>query len=403
MLNRMFARITQWPTLAWTLVLGLLLASQFIWIRNSKRILEEQFENRAIMALCTAVEDLTEECIDFQETQCSDRCFAADDLANGMVDQFDEAVRKAVTFYNLPEEWELSFCDDIAQAEHGCDLCCSVLPMEESAVGVALTFPERDQLIYAKMKLPIISSLMTVLLVMFVFQYALRRYRLAAQTYQINQSYYNNIGHELRTPLTNIKLATKLLRKRGVDQEKYLDVIEREGKHMEEHTEKMLYLAALEDGTYELNKESIQVDEILDQVCQDMALQINDSQLKLSVECPEHVFLHADRYHLKNAISSLIDNCIKYVKDQPELRIEVLENADAVTLAFSDNGHGIAASDQHFIFDKYYRANQAERGYGLGLPYVKMIVEAHRGAVRLISGVGRGCRFLLSFPKLTTT
>lgn len=396
----MIHRIKDWPTLAWAAVLTALIISQIIWIQNSKRILEEQFENRAIMALCTAVEDLTEDCIEFQEETCADACFVASDLAGGMTDKFDDAVGKAIRFYGLPNEWELSFCDDIATESQACDLCCSVLPMEESDVGVVLTFPERDQLIYAKMKLPIVSSILMVVLVMLAFQYALKRFRQAKMTYQINQNYYNNIGHELRTPLTNIKLATKLLRRKGTNHDKYLDVIEQESGRMEEHTEKMLYLAALEDGTYQLNKEELMVRSTLDEVLTEMGMQIQKSGLDLSIRCSKEVALVADRYHLKNAISSLIDNCIKYVKDQPALTIEVVDSSDAVEFLFSDNGEGISSSDQKFIFDKYYRASSRSRGYGLGLPYVKMVVEAHRGVVKLISDVEKGCRFSLLFPKI---
>jgi len=134
-----------------------------------------------------------------------------------------------------------------------------------------------------------------------------------------------------------------------------------------------------------------------------MAIRIQESGLNLITVTAPHVTVSADRYHLKNVISSLIDNCIKYGSDQPELQIETRSQGDQVELIFTDNGRGIAATDQKYVFDKYYRASSDTRGYGLGLSYVKMIVEAHKGVVQLISEVGKGSRFLLSFPTHSLT
>jgi len=390
-------KYNKWTGIACGLVLLALIVSQLLWIQNSKKILEDQFENRASMALCMAVDDVSEDCKTYQTEKCEDACLVAADLARGMTSQFDAALGKAVAFHDLPADWHYTFHDDREQMATCADICCQVLPMEESEVGIALTFPERDQLIYAKMRMPIFSSIVMVFLVALGFFLALKKLRLARKTYDINQQFYNNIGHELRTPLTNIGLATKMLA-RSDDKEKYIDIIEHEAGRMEEHTEKMLHLAALEEGSYQLNKEEIPIADLLKEVRQEMAIRIQESGLNLITVTAPHVTVSADRYHLKNVISSLIDNCIKYGSDQPELQIETRSQGDQVELIFTDNGRGIAATDQKYVFDKYYRASSDTRGYGLGLSYVKMIVEAHKGVVQLISEVGKGSRFLLSFP-----
>lgn len=391
-------KYSKWTGIACGLVLLALVVSQLLWIQNSKKILEDQFENRASMALCTAVEDLSEDCKTFQTEKCDDACLVAADLARGMTTEFDAAMSKAIAFYDLPSEWSYTFHDDKVEMASCSDICCPVLPMEETAsVGIALDFPERDQLIYAKMRMPIFSSIIMVFLVALGFFLALKKLRLARKTYDINQQFYNNIGHELRTPLTNIGLATKML-SRAPDKKKYIDIIEHEAGRMEEHTEKMLHLAALEEGSYQLEKEEIPLVALLREVRGEMAIRIQESGLNLVVSSEADAVISADRYHLKNVISSLIDNCIKYGSDNPELRIETRTKGDQIELIFTDNGRGIAVLDQKYVFDKYYRASTDTRGYGLGLSYVKMIVEAHKGMVQLISEVGKGSRFLLSFP-----
>jgi len=112
--------------------------------------------------------------------------------------------------------------------------------------------------------------------------------------------------------------------------------------------------------------------------------------------------LEGDKFHLGNAFRNLLENALKYSKDAPIINIAIEKSKEGLTVQFQDNGIGIAKKDQKEIFEKYRRVNQGDvhnqKGFGLGLAYVKMIVERHKGMIKIFSDLNKGTRFDLFLP-----
>ena len=222
---------------------------------------------------------------------------------------------------------------------------------------------------------------------------------------EIHKEFFNNLAHEFRTPLTNIRLASKMIgkRKANVDPDRYLKVIEQETAKLNHQVERVLHLAKLENGEYALQKNKICLAELLQEVISDMQLQIQSKNASVQLEVlEEDVAVMGDRFHLSNAFRNLIDNALKYSKDDPRLDIRVKRAGDEILLSFQDNGIGIKPQEQEYVFDRYFRVSTGNvhdaKGFGLGLSYVKAIVERHKGIIKVFSEWQQGTRFDLSLP-----
>jgi two-component system phosphate regulon sensor histidine kinase PhoR len=136
----------------------------------------------------------------------------------------------------------------------------------------------------------------------------------------------------------------------------------------------------------------------------EMLIQIEQRKAKVSLqEIPDHLAISGDKQHLTNVFRNLIDNALKYASVQPVISISASEQDEGIMISVQDNGIGIPASHSKMIFEKFQRVQQGnlheQKGFGLGLAYVKKIVELHKGSIRVDSEVNRGSRFNVYLPK----
>ena len=133
-----------------------------------------------------------------------------------------------------------------------------------------------------------------------------------------------------------------------------------------------------------------------------MAIQINKKEATIHLQIPDNITVIGDRFHLSNAFRNIIDNALKYATLLPEITITSKEKEKGILLLFKDNGIGIAKSEQAVIFDKFQRVGTGnihnQKGFGLGLAYVKKVVELHQGFIHIISDLNKGSRFDLFLP-----
>ncbi len=227
---------------------------------------------------------------------------------------------------------------------------------------------------------------------------------------EIKSDFINNMTHELKTPLATISLAIDALTNEKVihDTDKikyYSGMIKDENKRMNKQVEKILQAARIEKQDIRLNLQQLNAHDIINKVANNLSLQIQEKNgtLKLNLHATRHL-IEADEVHFSNIIFNLLDNAIKYSKDNLPLVIEIeTQNAGSMlAIKVKDNGIGMNKETANRVFEKFYRAHTGNlhnvKGFGLGLSYVKAMVEAHEGKARVESTPGKGSTFTVSFP-----
>jgi two-component system phosphate regulon sensor histidine kinase PhoR len=214
---------------------------------------------------------------------------------------------------------------------------------------------------------------------------------------------------ELKTPLDTISLAIDALTNEKVihDADKikiYSGMIKEENKRMNKQVEKILQAARLEKEEVKLTLQQLDAHQIISKVATNMALQIQEKNgsidLHLAASDP---MIEADEVHFSNIIFNLLDNAMKYSSETPKILVETLKHGNGMfTIKIKDNGIGMDRETQARIFEKFYRAHTGNihnvKGFGLGLSYVKAIVDAHEGRIKVESAPGKGSTFTITLP-----
>jgi len=246
-----------------------------------------------------------------------------------------------------------------------------------------------------------------VLLVAFFFMYSLVIIFRQKKLSEVKNDFINNMTHELKTPISTISLSSEMLLQGGQTSadkvKKYAGIIYDENKRLEQQVERVLNVAKLDKNELVLNKEKVDLRELLTQLKENFeAFQTEKtSQLKLNLSTTSHILL-ADRVHLTNVFYNLMDNAVKYSEGDIQISIKTEVSPQYITIDFSDKGIGISKDHQKAIFDKFFRVPTGNvhnvKGFGLGLYYVQLIVAGHNGKISVKSNIGEGTTFTLRFP-----
>ena len=225
---------------------------------------------------------------------------------------------------------------------------------------------------------------------------------------EVKNDFINNLTHELKTPVFSISLISKVMKEaiRAGKTEKlteHIALIEKENQQMKGHIDKVLELASLESGTYQIQPQPVDAHELLKDVIGQFLIKVESKEGQI-IENLKAVSsqIQLDAHHFKNAVINLLENAIKYNDQKPQITISTESAAQQFVLQIRDNGIGIAPEDQKRIFDKFYRVSTGDlhpvKGFGLGLSYVKQIIAAHGGSIVVNSKVGEGSNFLIQLP-----
>ena len=224
----------------------------------------------------------------------------------------------------------------------------------------------------------------------------------------MKNDFINNMTHEFKTPISTISLACEALGDNDVIRSgdlsgNYINIIREENKRLAGMAEKILQTAVLEKGQLKIKKEKIDLHSVITEVIKNIRIQveIKDGVLIKNFSASRS-FLEGDKVHLTNLVYNLLDNANKYSPRKPVIRISTENSSGGIIMTIEDNGIGISKTDQKKIFEKLYRVPTGNihevRGFGLGLSYVKAIVEEHNGKISLESEVGKGSTFKVYLP-----
>jgi two-component system phosphate regulon sensor histidine kinase PhoR len=271
-----------------------------------------------------------------------------------------------------------------------------------------LYFYDNNNYLIHQLSWVIVASIIFTIIIISAFGLTVRQMFTQKKLSEIKSDFINNMTHELKTPLATISLAIDALTNEKVihDTEKiryYSNMIKDENKRMNKQVEKILQAARIERQEIKLNLQTLNAHEIIQKVTDNLSLQILDRQgtLTLKLAAQKHM-ITADDVHFSNIVFNLLDNAIKYSGDQPKIEVETLNQGGMLAIKVKDNGIGMNKETQTRVFEKFYRAHTGNlhnvKGFGLGLSYVKALVEAHGGKVKVDSAAGKGSTFTVTFP-----
>ena len=269
---------------------------------------------------------------------------------------------------------------------------------------VRAMFPTISGYLYAKNKLLLAGSIILILVVATSFYYLLRVIKRQKKLSDIKNDFINNITHEFKTPIATVFSAVEALDDFNVVENpekarKYLRTSKRELERLSDLVTKILNTSLYENASQEFKTERVDIDAIIKEIIQ-VHKATTGKELKFSYSNSSlFPVVSGDKTHIYNSVHNVIDNAIKYSKDNAEINIQVFNKDVYLVISIEDNGIGIRKEDVPFVFDKFYRASASgAKGYGLGLSYTKAIVASHKGWCKVYSEFGTGSKFMIGLP-----
>lgn len=254
----------------------------------------------------------------------------------------------------------------------------------------------------------VLSSIAIIIILIGSFYYTISTIFKQKKLSDVKNDFINNMTHEFKTPISTISLAGEVLSDKSIEktseaQEKYLKIIRNENKRLGGMVENILQAATLDKGELKLKIQETDVHQVIRDVLQSLTLQIQNKNGEATTELnAQRYSLFADRMHIGNIIYNLVDNALKYCNDTPHIVVSTTNTADNLIISVKDNGIGIKKDDQKKIFDTFYRVPTGNvhnvKGFGLGLSYVKAVVEKHGGHIEVESEINKGSTFVVYLP-----
>jgi two-component system phosphate regulon sensor histidine kinase PhoR len=279
-----------------------------------------------------------------------------------------------------------------------------------SKMGVVrIHFPEMNSYIFSSVRFMIPSIIFTiVLLITFIFTIVVifrqKRYT------EIKNDFINNMTHELKTPIASISLAAQMMNDDSVAKSEQMtkhlsSVITDESKRLRFLVEKVLQMSMFDKKSVVFKKKELDLNEMVEQIAQTFTLRVEHTGGKIYTEIEAiDSAIFVDEVHFQNAITNLMDNAVKYRKQEEPLDIYIRtwNDEQKLYLSIRDTGQGIKKENLKKIFDKFYRVHTGNKhdvkGFGLGLAYVKKVIDLHQGEIKAESEVGKGTKFTISLP-----
>jgi two-component system phosphate regulon sensor histidine kinase PhoR len=328
---------------------------------------------------------------------------------------FEFGVTSNANAYNL----ELRTDDFLQEAEdevHSKRLIIAIVPPDNGSImdprepfeHLIVIIPDLKRQVLASMIWMVIFAIVFTLIIITAFGVTVQALLRQKKLSEIKTDFINNMTHEFKTPLATISLAVDALRNEKVlsQPEKmsyFSGIIKEENKRMNKHVETILQAALLDRQELKLDMKKVHAHSLIQSALNNYQLQIQDRngkvELKLDAENDDII---ADENHFTNMLSNLFDNAIKYSKDQLLLKVSTCNTSKSLQIKIQDNGIGMNKETVKRIFEKFYRAHTGNihnvKGFGLGMSYVKTVIDVHKGRIKVESTLGKGSCFTVEVP-----
>jgi two-component system phosphate regulon sensor histidine kinase PhoR len=397
-----------------SIALFIILIIQVSWILETAEVKEELFNEKANIILARTTDALISD-----KKTCSN---LESNVGKNEIHKIDSLLKHYMNFYDFNIEYSFEVIKpNVLQFKEITTSTTNLSPNQPACYQdglkteankhgweLKLNFPKKEQFIIAEMGFQFASSVVLIIVVLILFWRTtlslLREKKISEHT----TDFLNNMTHEFKTPLTNIALAGKMMVKDSTLKQEdkikhYSGIILEENEKLRLQVEQVLSMTALERGEIPIQKIELDIHLLIQDSVKCMNLQLENKlgELKLNLTAQNFVIL-GDKTHLTNAVCNLIDNAIKYSTDKPEILIQTSNQNHNVIITFSDKGIGIKKEYQHNVFDKFFRVPTENihnvKGFGLGLAYIKKIIELHGGIIELDPEKENGTSFTITLP-----
>lgn len=272
-------------------------------------------------------------------------------------------------------------------------------------------FPGKTNLVWRTVWKTLVGSIIFTGLILFCFAYTIQVIFFQKKVGEMKSDFINNMTHEFKTPIATISLAADSITSPLVASDagkvrRFAEIIKQENKRMNNQVEKVLQMALIDKNDFQLKISDINLHDVINQAIENAALQVEkkDGEITAELEASNPV-IQGDVTHVTNIIHNLLDNANKYTPANPQISVHTRNINNGVEVIVKDNGIGMTKEAKKHIFDKFYRVHTGNlhdvKGFGLGLSYVKAMINAHNGQIDVKSELGKGSSFILFFPFLS--
>lgn len=271
-----------------------------------------------------------------------------------------------------------------------------------------IIIPDFKTQVWESLTWMVVFSALFTLIIIAAFYITVRTMLNQKKMSEIKSDFINNMTHEFKTPLATISLAVDALRNEKVINDKtkmqyFNNIIKDENKRMNKHVETILQAALMEKQEFRLNLAPAHMHELLQHIVDNFQLQLHEKngRIDLQLNAADDV-AEVDEVHFTNILSNLVDNAIKYSGENLVIKLTTHRTAKHFIIQVQDNGIGMSKETVKRIFEKFYRAHTGNlhnvKGFGLGMSYVKTIIDAHKGKIKVESTLGKGSSFTIQIP-----
>ena len=390
--------------------------TQLFWVKEAIKLKEEEFGNSVVLALKSITSVLWSYHYNLEAN--TGRLATTDSIDNAF---FNTLVKHEVSCLSIDRPFHYAIIDLENKSFEAGDYSGYERQLLETYHKIPLTgFPEsanhvlsiyfdgeKGWIIFSMLSWLILSVIFAIMLILafyFTVSFFLKQKKLA----ELKTDFINNMTHEFRTPISTISLTSEMLMNDMVRSNpdktlRYAKIIHDENTRLQNQVEQVLTMSLMGKIDIKLRKREVDLHKLIIREMNNFNLKIKKRKGSLvSFLYAKEFILHADREHLSNVIANLIDNAIKYSREEPEIIITTRNIEGGILFSVEDKGIGISLDNQKMVFKRLYRVqgiqSNTESGYGLGLHYVKTIVEAHGGNITLASELTKGSRFNVYLP-----
>ena len=272
---------------------------------------------------------------------------------------------------------------------------------------ILISFPNKGIFLAKKIWLILITTILLISLLMYAFYYSIRSLIKQKKIGELKNDFISNMTHELKTPITSINLACETINDDNFDFNKasvsnYLKIISDENKRLKTLVNNVLDSSFINSDQQRIATAPVNIVSLIEEVKNRFNIILTNANGKITIPENNGIIINADKFHLSNAIFNLIDNAIKYTNKEPLIEISITKKNSSIVIAIQDNGIGIGKEYKARIFEKFYRVGKGNihnvKGFGLGLNYVKRMIDLHGGSINLESELNKGSTFKIELP-----